>query len=413
MYLYTCADAPKQLLIRYQVPALPILIGGSRSAHIHMAAVATWLCAQSRSSLRHRLPAFVVYMIGTTERFEALRVFEFSDLSAIGDLLIITDNSSTTPPPVIGPLSNRHCVKTHETPVPAALLHVQSTFKKGRHQVRGGSSPSAIVKLDVLRHISVPHSQDMVVLLDADTYCIGCAVPLLQQMRRFAGPAVFLAASRAGNRRWSSGTAAGKAAAVRRVVVPRGMDGVNTGVLVLNITRFSTFAESFCPSRPWYECAMERLRPPGHDWRWADQSVWGALIEVHREIWRPLPCGLHAEMQVLAGVARCLGVATNVSERAASSEPFDNCHPDTHVEGTNEFGGNVPRRDPLEVVVTHGSGGGVNRPIARAVASELRARQLRTSSRMLSASARLLLHCGESITNKRAGAPEKSRAGVL
>ena len=63
-----------------------------------------------------------------------------------------------------------------------------------------------------------------------------------------------------------------------------------------------TWAAAYCPNAPWWHCVVDG-RPASFDWGMADQLVYSELLAASPYLWRPLPCGLHADTQVLQGVA--------------------------------------------------------------------------------------------------------------
>ena len=81
-----------------------------------------------------------------------------------------------------------------------------------------------------------------------------------------------------------------------------GSDGINSGVLVLDLERMRAFATRYCPRRPWWMCVIDDKNESSYDWH-GDQWVWIHLLQRKPGLWYELPCGLHAEVDVLRGAA--------------------------------------------------------------------------------------------------------------
>ena len=79
--------------------------------------------------------------------------------------------------------------------------------------------------------------------------------------------------------------------------MPPEYDGINTGLVAFDLPRFRSFASAFCPGRPWWQCAMQDVVWRHKNLLLADQTVWNVLLEARPEIYRYLPCGVHAEAQ--------------------------------------------------------------------------------------------------------------------
>ena len=350
-------------------------------------------------------------------------VFEFAAADEpIGSVFLVTDEAlpSARPPILTGRFGAARACSLHSSaPLPdqAALASMLASVRGAEsHPVR--IARFAMAKLEMLRHL--PPDLDAVALLDADTFCArGCGRKLSMQVAGWAGTAGakfsaqygpgmdaadsgmdagrttavraaaqsprwrhFVSASRSGMREWwvsgMNHTHAGHGVTLSRNADRRGVlrvryEGINSGVLLLHLSRFRAFAAAYCPTRPtheWHRCVVQRA-PPDTDWRMSDQAVWNALIRAHHGIFRPLPCAFHAEGEVLSGVAACLGVERRQEER----HPADDCKPSTRVVGgdaaADETFGVVPRWPVPPVAIVHGAAG--RKALARTVAQRLSA----------------------------------------
>jgi len=134
--------------------------------------------------------------------------------------------------------------------------------------------------------------------------------------------------------------------------------GLNSGVLGLDLRRMRQWAATFCPRAPWWHCVV-KSRPASFDWGFADQLVYRELLELQPWVWRPLPCGMHAETQVLQGIylrhdcgERFQLFPYHGSSRDKMRKEWanaDDCHMDTL--------GAAPRMAHVEVAITHSAGG--------------------------------------------------------
>lgn len=293
-------------------------------------------------------------------------VFEFTPLDEpIGSVFLVTDARPAVAPSIDGPFGARRlCARyaTTELPHKSVLASMLATVPSAdqSHPVR--IAGLAIAKLELLRHL--PTTLGKVALLDADTYCVrGCGAKLAGQVPGAAEPssrAHFISASRSGMRSWGGG---------HQLQVR--FDGINSGVLVLNLTRFRLFVAAYCAEWPvyeWHRCVVQRA-PAGTNWRMSDQAVWNTLITNHSSLYRPLPCGFHAEGEVLSGLGACMELGRRFAER----HPADDCRPSTrvvagYVGADGVFG--LPPRWPLPpVALVHGAAG--RKVLARAIAQRL------------------------------------------
>lgn len=134
-------------------------------------------------------------------------------------------------------------------------------------------------------------------MIDTDTHCINCADQLREQLQRMRREGTPIAIGESGVRqrqRWSG-----------RLYYDRHhpYGGFQTGVMALHAGRFRQLSARLCPGSRWWRCVHDaglRSLPA------ADQNVWSALLDDKRVNVTVLPCGFHAETQVLEGVANLL-----------------------------------------------------------------------------------------------------------
>ena len=156
--------------------------------------------------------------------------------------------------------------------------------------------------------------------------------------------------------------------------IPKQSEGINSGCLVLNLPRFRAWNATFCRNgggaRPWWACVLEQWRN-GYLFQGGDNGVWNTLLALHPEVWRPLPCGTHASVGVLRGLARVIsereGLAPLCDTRPTGSRTwyatnkgfpwgaYDTCeHP---VVGADPRLGAVPRAEAggVQLAIAHGA----------------------------------------------------------
>ena len=159
------------------------------------------------------------------------------------------------------------------------------------------SFKSASVKLDVLKH--VPQEVSRVILLDADIHCVKDCVTTFETEFNQLNSRQFIAAGRSGVRDLVTRIADGKSVpAVHKGVY----GGLQSGVLGLDLVKMRRWERVFCPDKPWWHCVVAS-RPLSFKWGFADQLVYRELITDQPWIWKEMPCGMHADTQVLQGIA--------------------------------------------------------------------------------------------------------------
>lgn len=233
--------------------------------------VETWRCAplSPRSSLKTgELPPIdvVVYLLGSFGYLQSnegpainayRHMFGYTTESKLGTLFVVVDPGTKLTPRLdaligtanrSGDVGARTCDRLHTTVI--RRPPVRSSHYSTRH---------AMIKLDVLEHL--PRDLSAVALLDTDTFCIAdCASRLQAQLRAMArsSDTAFVAASRSPPlKSTQDGYAAG-------MLGPG--DGINSGVLVLDLERMRTFATSYCQRRPWWMCVIEDKNQSSYDW---------------------------------------------------------------------------------------------------------------------------------------------------
>ena len=98
------------------------------------------------------------------------------------------------------------------------------------------------------------------------SFCVsGCAARFRDQFSRL-GPEQFVLAPRADPRM----ILAGDAASQQAVGVPPRSEGINSGVLLINVTRMRHFERRFCPNASWWRCIL-RQAPMGYNGAGGDQ----------------------------------------------------------------------------------------------------------------------------------------------
>ena len=261
--------------------------------------LATWRCpAPSRAD---RLLPVLLYMLGPAGPQLARDVFQLHEHDRhIGDVYMVMDEGAPgASPPFMGPVGARVCVHVLTKPR-AAVGYVAG--------MRGHYSQKYVMqKLDLLE--SLPRSLDSIVLLDSDLYALPGYDRLLRAQLEQMGPRQFVAAARAEARTYIKvgGRVPSNCTNEWCLDIPKQSEGINSGCLVLNLPRFRAWNATFCRNgggaRPWWACVLEQWRN-GYLFQGGDNGVWNTLLALHPEVWRSLPCGTHASVGVLRGLAR-------------------------------------------------------------------------------------------------------------
>lgn len=282
----------------------------------------TWRCAPLDRVAPLPVPV-AIYALGPWSEVR-ISTFAFTPATALGDIYVVRSATAASQPKFKGDraLVQRRCrrVSSKISAVAMRTDHYHGAF--ARH------------KLNLLDHL--PRGLEAVVLMDHDTFCIGPCVQALSAHLAKLDAQQWVIAGQTGIRQPAR---TDKRCTPRHGVVnqhqcPRGVllygiappdDKINSGVLVLNLTRFREFAERLvrtctAQGQEWWWCVMSRRS--SSDWPTADQSVWDALIQLHPHIWYRLPCGAHAETEVLKGIALRLGVPSSMDRERPHFSPF-------------------------------------------------------------------------------------------
>jgi len=260
----------------------------------------TWLCPAPPHSAG-KLP-ILLYMLGPNGPKIAHDIFQLHHHDHVGSVYMVIDSDKPQPTaPFSGALGLRKCHFLLTKPrAPVGYI-------KG---MRGHYSQEFVMeKLDLLA--SLPSSLQSVVLLDSDTFVTPAYSGLLLSELAQMDSRQFVAAARAEARTYITGPHGAPIANCTNewcLNIPPASEGVNSGCLVLNLTRFRAWNAAFCDrgARPWYACALELSGRGSFLFQGGDNGVWNTLIAFHPYIWRPLPCGTHASVAVLRGLARTL-----------------------------------------------------------------------------------------------------------
>ena len=157
-------------------------------------------------------------------------------------------------PPFSGPLSARACVPVRRAVPRSIRKEGVSIHYSGRF---------CMEKMELI-HL-LPPALDAIVLLDADVFCVnGCAAKFRDQFSRL-GPEQFVLAPRADPRMILGG-----GSSPQEVGVPPRSEGINSGVLLINVTRMRVFEKSFCPNASWWRCILKQA-PMGYNSAGGDQ----------------------------------------------------------------------------------------------------------------------------------------------
>lgn len=153
----------------------------------------------------------------------------------------------------------------------------------------------------------MPPELSRIVLVDADTVCVPpCEATLareFQAMPRTAWAAMGMSGSR--RRENVSG--------ILGLGTPP-YDGPQSGVVMIHLDRLRVLDARFCGGGgfPWWHCALGwhgsdvNKSTPEYPWPFADQEVF-RVLRLRRPTWfHVLPCGMHADTQVLQGLVKRL-----------------------------------------------------------------------------------------------------------
>lgn len=335
-----------------------------------------WRCAAPSSAALEALPAVLLYHLGPLGAAMGRGMFEFVRDTDVGDVYVVADATAERAPPFRGGLSARGCAPVRELPwvefpKPAAGGHYSGRW--------------CMQKLELLSHL--PADVRTAVMLDADVYLTRDGLRILRDELRALRPAQFLAAPRTDarvSRRHPNGSS--------WLGVPHRSEGINSGVLALDVGRMRTFAAGFCGAQ-WWRCILDS-RPKGYNDVGGDQAVWNALLVERPQVWKQLPCGTQLSIDTLrAAVVRIAHAARapicearpsaaggvvvlpeHTLSRYLDSKTSDGCGEVEHVEADDVRFGAVPRATrewPGRVAVTHGAAR--LQPVARLVAALLAA----------------------------------------
>lgn len=262
--------------------------------------VETWRCAPLNTGKPPPI-AMIVYLLGSFGYLgdHAYRhMFGYTTESEIGTLYLVVDQGTELYQlsDLIGTVNRsgdvgaRSCDRLHTTGI--RRVPVKSSHYSTCH---------AMTKLDVLEHL--PRDLPAVALLDTDTFCIAdCASRLQAQHRAMvrASDTAFVAATR--NPPLKSSQNGHTAGTLRD-----GRDGINSGVLVLDLERMRAFATRYCPHRPWWMCVIDDKNESSYDWHGDRKPLMPISLQLHdpHPLYSPLP---HESRCVLAaGLACCHG----------------------------------------------------------------------------------------------------------
>lgn len=231
--------------------------------------IQVWRCPQLQDSHSQRLPV-VTYLLGQNGPRMGSGMFEFVPEASMGTLYLVL----STPMNVqlfaakqilYGEIGLRTCERA------GARIMLPKLWLPAHY-----SAEFDLWKLMVHRH--VPENESAAVLLDADTYLLPRSMEMLQLQLESLNVSQFIAAS---------------------LNEANTKDGINSGVLVLRFDRMRAWESSFCPDHWWFACVhrfFDNSRRIGDN---ADQGMWNSLLVDHSELWKPLPCGYHAHVDVL------------------------------------------------------------------------------------------------------------------
>ena len=224
--------------------------------------VDTWRCAPLNTGKPPPI-AMIVYLLGSLgylgdHSIHAYRhMFGYTTESELGTLYLVVDQGTELYQlsALIGTVNRtgdvgaRSCDRLHTSVIRRPPV-------KSSHY----STSHAMTKLDVLEHL--PRDLPAVALLDTDTFCIAdCASRLQAQHRAMvrASDTAFVAATRSPPLKSSQNDhTAG--------TLRDGRDGINSGVLVLDLERMRAFATRYCPHRPWWMCVIDDKNESSYDW---------------------------------------------------------------------------------------------------------------------------------------------------
>ena len=298
----------------------------------------------------HRFPPFLIYLLGDEGPAMGRNVFEFVMNEEIGDVFVVTNDAPALGCPFAGALHQRNCT-TVRRQIPRSIK------KEGvsNHY----ASRYCMEKMDLV-HL-LPLEVRTVVLLDADIFCVrGCAARFRDELAAF-NTEQFVAAPRADPRillRSSSPSKATRSTAAvsspkraQNLTIPSRSEGINSGVLLIDVVRMRMFEEAFCPGERWWRCVL-RAAPMGYHGAGGDQAVWNQLLVDHPASWRQLPCGMHTSVAVLHGVVRSVALSLgeplcNLSSLRAGAPPPPSQQPPRSTHLASPL-----RRHPAHIIPT-------------------------------------------------------------
>ena len=160
----------------------------------------------------------------------------------------------------------------------------------------------------------MPPELSRIVLVDADTVCVPpCEATLareFQAMPRTAWAAVGMSGARS---RWLGKNLTSDVSGILGLSYPP-YDGPQSGVVMIHLDRLRVLDARFCGGGgfPWWHCALGwhgsdvNKSTPEYPWPFADQEVF-RVLRLRRPNWfHVLPCGMHADTQVLQGLVKRL-----------------------------------------------------------------------------------------------------------
>jgi hypothetical protein len=160
----------------------------------------TWRCLPLTTGGAHLLP-MLVFAIGM--KHAKLRTFSDARERSLGTLYVVREANATALP-LVGAVAERRCtlVPAVELPISAAQDTYALTLLRSRHP----AAQAAFHKLAVLDR--VPKHVGSIVLIDADTHCVGdCTRKMHQQLMAMSHTGQFVGIGLSGervleNRKW-------------------------------------------------------------------------------------------------------------------------------------------------------------------------------------------------------------------
>jgi hypothetical protein len=329
--------------------------------------------ASAAASTEGKLPALLLYLLGDIGPQMARGIFEFARDEDVGDVYTVSEATASAPR-FTGAMAERKCDVIRS----AMRWALVPAFAAGNHY----SGRWCMQKLELLTHL--PHYVESAVLLDADAYVLPNGMRLLGGYIRDLKAPRFAAVPRTDARVHlvlRNGT--------RSLRVPHRSEGINSGMLALNVTRMRAFGETFCPGRSWWSCVLD-TQPRGYNDVGGDQAVWNAMLVDRPDLFTQLPCSTHLSVDALRSAA--MRIARGVGVPLCEARPLadgtavkpgqvfvpqmrrnaDSCSDDQRVYADDPRWGPVPRAAkpwPHGVAITHGAAR--LQPLARLVAALL------------------------------------------